>query len=221
MLALRTAAERRLHPAMPASRRATYGLPSCVAHHRAIPRSAAAAVRTKALVVLMIGWRMPDRRCADMGRLLRPYVITGVPARRVPVRRGLSIEILSCTSYDLDDCTVVAVTGEIDSSSAHQLRDALRTVAGARSRIIIDMTGVTFTDSTGLGVLLGAQRRARASDGWVRLVCTHRAVLKVLRITHLDSIFPIHDTVDDARVGAGKPPPPRLLPQQESTMRPD
>jgi anti-sigma B factor antagonist len=70
------------------------------------------------------------------------------------------------SAYDLEDFTVVVVEGDI--SSAAELRQLLHTVSGARSRIAVDLTGVTFIDTTGLGVLLGALRRSRptAGSGW-------------------------------------------------------
>jgi len=101
------------------------------------------------------------------------------------------------TTYDEADFSVVVVTGDI--GSAVELRETLHTVSGARSRIVVDLTGVTFIDTTGLGVLLGALRRTRSADGWVRLVCRDRALLKVLRMTHLDSIFDIHDNIEELR----------------------
>jgi anti-sigma B factor antagonist len=57
-------------------------------------------------------------------------------------------------------------------------------------------------DYSGLGVLVGALRRARADGGWIRLVRPTRAVRQALGITHLDRIFPIHDTLDDATAHA-------------------
>lgn len=53
-------------------------------------------------------------------------------------------------------------------------------------------------DSTGLGVLVGAQKLAAAQDGSLTLVCTSPRLLKILRITKLEKLFPLHPSVADA-----------------------
>ena len=68
-----------------------------------------------------------------------------------------------------------------------------------RSNIIVDLQGVGFIDSSGLGVLVGALRRAKERSGSIRLVCDRDNVLKIFRITGLDKVFPIFDSVEDAR----------------------
>jgi anti-sigma B factor antagonist len=104
----------------------------------------------------------------------------------------------TCTARDADGCTVVAITGDMTLDTAADVLAGLRSVCGARCRIILDLTGVTFIDSIGLGVLLEAERRTRAAGGWMRLVCTNQQVLRVLRLTELDDIFTITETVEQA-----------------------
>jgi anti-sigma B factor antagonist len=106
------------------------------------------------------------------------------------------------TAHDSDDCTVVAITGELTLGTAADVLAGLRAICGARRRIIVDLTGVTFIDSIGLGVLIEAQRRTRSAGGWIRLVCTNPQVLKVLRLTDLDNVFAIDETVEQARVAS-------------------
>jgi anti-sigma B factor antagonist len=126
-----------------------------------------------------------------------------------PMPERGAMERLACAAYDLDDFTVVVFEGDIGSPA--DLRRLLHTVTGARSRIVVDLTEVTFIDTTALGALLGALRRTRSADGWVRLVCRNQAVLKVLRMTDLDSVFEIHDSIDEVRALSGGPwlPAPR------------
>jgi anti-sigma B factor antagonist len=123
------------------------------------------------------------------------------------------MERLRCAAYDLADFTVVVFEGDLGSPA--ELRRMLHTVTGARSRIVVDLTGVTFIDTTALGALLGALRRTRAADGWIRLVCRNPAVLKVLRMTDLDSVFDIHDSIDEVRAltGERRLPAPRPAPR--------
>ena len=66
------------------------------------------------------------------------------------------------------------------------------------NELVVDLEGVDFIDSTGLGVLVGAVRRARAADGDVRLVCTNSRLLKVFDVTGLDEVFTIAESIDTA-----------------------
>ncbi len=95
--------------------------------------------------------------------------------------------------------TVVQVGGEIDLYTAAQLREHLvDLVTDGRCHLIFDLEHVEFLDSTGLGVLLGALKRARAHGGSLQLVCSQDRILKVLRVTALNEVFQIHSSVDDA-----------------------
>ena len=97
------------------------------------------------------------------------------------------------------DRAVIEVAGEIDVYTAPQLRDAISDlVSDGVIHLVVDMGGVEFLDSTGLGVLVGGLKRVRAHDGTMRLVCTSERLLKIFRITGLAKVFPIHDSVDEA-----------------------
>ena len=95
---------------------------------------------------------------------------------------------------------VLAVGGEIDVYTAPQLRQRLIELADEGKSLIVEQ--VDFLDSTGLGVLVGGLKRARAQDGLLNLVCTQERILKIFRITGLEKVFGIHATVDEA-VAAG------------------
>jgi anti-sigma B factor antagonist len=111
---------------------------------------------------------------------------------------------LSLTTRSEGDSTVVVVGGEIDVYTAPKLREQLIDLVNAgRYHLVVDMEGVEFLDSTGLGVLVGGLKRVRAHDGTLRLVCTQERILKIFRITGLTKVFPIHDTVDDAVSATG------------------
>jgi anti-sigma B factor antagonist len=95
--------------------------------------------------------------------------------------------------------TVVEVSGEIDVYTAPRLRETLVSLVDAGNyRLIVDMEGVEFLDSTGLGVLVGGLKRVRAHDGRIDLVCTQGRILRIFRITGLNKVFSIFDSVDDA-----------------------
>ncbi|NED95747.1 STAS domain-containing protein [Phytoactinopolyspora alkaliphila] len=102
-------------------------------------------------------------------------------------------------SGPLGDRSVVEVAGEIDVYTAPKLREQLVEIVDAgQYHIVVDMRGVEFLDSTGLGVLVGGLKRVRQHDGSLRLVCTQERILKIFRITGLTKVFPIHDTVEGA-----------------------
>ena len=104
--------------------------------------------------------------------------------------------------------TVVEVSGEIDVYTAPKLRESLlNLVDSGNYQLIIDMEGVEFLDSTGLGVLVGGLKRVRAHDGAIDLVCTQGRILRIFRITGLSNVFSIYFPVEAVgAAGPGKPP---------------
>jgi len=64
---------------------------------------------------------------------------------------------------------------------------------------VVDLLGVTFLDSTALGVLVGALKRCREAGGDLRLVIAEPRILKVFEITGLTEVFTITPTIDEAR----------------------
>ncbi len=106
---------------------------------------------------------------------------------------------LSLATRSVSDHTVLEIGGEIDVYTAPRLRECLtELVHGEDAHIVVDLSGVDFLDSTGLGVLVGAHRRLRAGGGSLALVCPHERLLKIFRITGLDSVLHILDSVDAA-----------------------
>src|SRR6266511_4347265 len=100
--------------------------------------------------------------------------------------------------------TVVEVGGEIDLASVPELRDCLHQTIDAGSRqLVVDLRQVSFIDSEGLGVLVGARRRllGHGRDGGIQLVGAGGLVLRVLRVTSLNGVFPLHATLADALGG--------------------
>ncbi|WP_346619335.1 STAS domain-containing protein [Blastococcus montanus] len=80
----------------------------------------------------------------------------------------------------------LAATGEIDSTSAPQVRAALEGLLEAGPReIVVDLTAVTFLDSAGLCALAAVHRRAAAADVKLRVLAATRAVIRPLEITGL------------------------------------
>ena len=85
-------------------------------------------------------------------------------------------------------------TGEIDLYTAPRLHSELAKVIASTapgSRIVVDMSGVEFCDSTGMNVLLSSLREARERGGELELAAPRPAVRKILQVTGLDSVFTI------------------------------
>ena len=98
-----------------------------------------------------------------------------------------------------DGTCVVALTGEVDLYTAPELKsELLRLVTEGPNRIVVDLSGATFVDSTTLGVLLGAVKRLRLIGGELVIVCADLNIRRILSITLLDRAFTIYDTLDDA-----------------------
>lgn len=95
------------------------------------------------------------------------------------------------------DVPIVRARGEIDIATASMLSSALEQLGTGERRVIVDLSEVTFVDSSGLGVLIAA-RSADGEERVVEVVTEHPQVVKVFKVTNLDSIFPIHATLDEA-----------------------
>jgi anti-sigma B factor antagonist len=121
--------------------------------------------------------------------------LTSAARRR---RKPMSIE-LSLSTRTVGNHTVLQVGGEVDVYTAPRLRERLiELVDGGARHVVVDLGTVEFLDSTGLGVLVGAHKRLRAVGGTLGLVCTREPLLKIFRITALDQVFPLYDSVEAA-----------------------
>jgi anti-sigma B factor antagonist len=94
---------------------------------------------------------------------------------------------------------VVEAAGEIDAYTAPRLRAVLEELpAPARYRVVVEMSRVSFMDSSGLGVLVGAHKRARNGGGALALAGASDRVLRVLRVTGLVRILVPFATLEEA-----------------------
>lgn len=93
--------------------------------------------------------------------------------------------------------TVVAVTGEVDVATAPALDERLA-VAATSPKVVLDLTSVTFLDSSGLGVIIKGLKRISELNGEFVLVINDPRILKVFTITGLDKVLTIVDTRDAA-----------------------
>lgn len=114
----------------------------------------------------------------------------------------LSVQVEELTGAD-DGWSVARVAGELDVATAPRLREQLlAALTDGRRNLVLDLTGVAFLDSTGLGVIVGVLKRARTLGGDLRIVCPEGSVRRVFEITALDRTMSLSDTVDAALAGA-------------------
>lgn len=98
--------------------------------------------------------------------------------------------------------TVVAPTGRLDVAGAPALKEAIsEAVKEGPRHIVIDMEGVSFVDSTGLGSVIAALKQVRGNQGELRLAAPNQQVRVVLELTTLDRVFPYYATVEEALTG--------------------
>ena len=97
---------------------------------------------------------------------------------------------------------ILDVTGEVDVFTAPKLRERIvQSIDQGHKKLIVNLDGVGFMDSTGLGTLVGGLKRMKERGGTLALVCSNRPVLRILTITGLDAVFSIHESTDKALAG--------------------
>jgi anti-sigma B factor antagonist len=101
------------------------------------------------------------------------------------------------------DSVVVSVQGELDVTSSQRFDDCLSDAAGDSDRVILDMSGVDFMDTTALAVIVGHWRRQVADGGAFLLAGARYRYTKALWITGLADRLPMYDTVDEALAASG------------------
>ncbi len=97
---------------------------------------------------------------------------------------------------------IITAEGEIDLGGAPRLREALSDVLTAGcTQLVLDLRKVTFIDSTGLGVIVGAGKKAAGIRGALRLVCDDKRTLRLLAITGISRSFAVTATLEEALAG--------------------
>jgi anti-sigma B factor antagonist len=101
------------------------------------------------------------------------------------------------------DVTIVECAGPIQiGETANRFRDALReTLRAGRKKIVLDMAGVKYVDSTGIGELVGLFTNASEIEADVRLANVPPKVRDVLEVTRLITVFAVYDTLEGALAG--------------------
>lgn len=92
---------------------------------------------------------------------------------------------------------VLQVEGDLDMATAPTLEDALAD-SGFAKRLVVDLSQCTFVDSSAVRVLVSSVRDSEAAGGSLALVVTDPGILRVLEISGVDTMIPVHDNLDAA-----------------------
>ena len=101
------------------------------------------------------------------------------------------------------DVAVVEASGELDIVTSPDFRDCLLgAIEEGAARVVVDLSGVAFIDSSALGALVGGARRSAELGSELMIVCPAGSVARVIEITGLNRAFAIYATREEA-LGAG------------------
>lgn len=94
---------------------------------------------------------------------------------------------------------VVRGSGKLNMVSAPELRAVVvEAISGGRNRVVVDLSGIEFMDSSGLGALVGCLKSARQAGGDLRIAAPSSQVSMVLRLSNLDRVLASFDTAEAA-----------------------
>ncbi len=106
---------------------------------------------------------------------------------------------LRLRTKQVEGTEIVEVSGELEMHAAPELRAELQRVcAGEKPSVLIDLSQVSFIDSTGIGVLVGGLKRAREAGGALVLVCPVPRLRRIFEITGLLQALPMYQTREEA-----------------------
>jgi anti-sigma B factor antagonist len=115
----------------------------------------------------------------------------------LPVAEIVRLGTCELRIHQLAGCVVVRPAGEIDLSNTDALRGHLSSLV-ERGHVVLDLSGVSFLDSTALGVLITVRRRAADRGTSIHLAGAYGTALRVLQITGLDAHLDLYGHVADA-----------------------
>ncbi len=106
---------------------------------------------------------------------------------------------MNYTVTEENDLIVVALKGEIDLEFSNDMRDVLLGAVGDGRGVVVDLSGVSMIDSSGIASLLEAFQKARNRGKGFVLAAAGDSVLRVLKLARLDTVFHVEKDVDAAK----------------------
>ncbi|MGW3461799.1 STAS domain-containing protein [Streptomyces olivaceoviridis] len=106
---------------------------------------------------------------------------------------------LKITARDAPTGPVLEIFGELDYTNASELRERIAALTlQPGQRLVLDLGGMRFCDSSGITALIAARSHADAAEADIALAAVPANTLRILRIVGLDQIFPLHPDSDTA-----------------------
>jgi anti-sigma B factor antagonist len=93
---------------------------------------------------------------------------------------------------------IAAFSGEVDLEHSPTARQVLLDCVGQGKKVLVDLSGVEYIDSSGIASLVEAFQEARKRGSHFSLVAVSPAALRVFELARLDQVFTIHATVEEA-----------------------
>jgi len=115
--------------------------------------------------------------------------------------QGQRVDGLVLTSEQRADSVIVTVGGDLDIVTSPALDDCLGQVRGSGTRVILDLSGVDFMDTSALAVIVGHWKRLEAAGGSLALAGARYRYTKTLWITGLADRLSLYDNVEAALIG--------------------
>lgn len=116
---------------------------------------------------------------------------------------------LDVSTTEHEQLVVVTLAGEFDVYTVAAFRAELERVGHFARPIIVDLTGVTLLDSSGIGALVSLLNQARSDGGSVGVICPRATLRRVFEITGLRNAFVFGDDLDAVRAAMNAAPPPQ------------
>jgi anti-sigma B factor antagonist len=89
--------------------------------------------------------------------------------------------------------TLVRCSGRINSATAGDLQSAVRSLIPHTKRVVLDLTDVSYMDSSGLGTIVGLYLTARRQECQLKLINLNQRVKELFRLTKLGAVFEGHE----------------------------
>jgi anti-sigma B factor antagonist len=111
--------------------------------------------------------------------------------------------MVNCEVREREGVVVIAISGDVDLDSSPKVRDVLLDCVGSKRPVLVDMSGVSYIDSSGVASLVEAHQSARKGKSTFALADVSQSAMRVLELARLDKVFTIHSSLADALGDAG------------------
>jgi len=118
-------------------------------------------------------------------------------------QEGIPMFSVDLSTREGDGLVIVALRGELDVTHAASVAATIEAAAARHLEVIVDLTGLDFIDSSGVAALARGRMHARQAGGDLVLAAPQQRVLRVLTLTRMIEVFPVHASVDEATGSAG------------------